>query len=741
MAAASSQFIIDLTVVLGAAALGGYVANRVKQPVLLGYLLTGGIVGPFGLKLLSDVEQIKGLAEIGVAFLLFALGVEFSLAELKRVRDIAFRGSFLQIGLTIAFVSVFVVTLGWVELPQQGIFLGAILSLSSTAVVLKTLSERGEINTLHGQIMLTILIVQDLALGLMLALLPVLNEPANLVSALTLALGKVAIFLVGAFIIGRWVVPRLIAGVASTNNSELFLLTVTALCLSIALVTAALGLSIEMGAFVAGLMIAEIDYADQALDKILPLRDTFASLFFASVGMLINPDILIENFSTIIGLVAIVMVGKASIIFPIILRFGYSFKTAVIASLGLNQIGEFSFVLALNGLNLGLLSEEKYLLILGTTAITLVLTPTGMKLAPELAEHLSHMPLLAGLIRQWQGHKAFSVPESIHNHIVVAGYGRVGSIVVKLLRNEGYPVLVVDNNEAAIQRLRSLDIPYIFGDADAELVIEKMHLDTAKALSITLTDPASTRLLLKRALEYTPNLDIVARSHTESEIDVLTQLGATEVVQPEFEGGLEIGAHLLATLGDPAWKIQAIIQAMRTDRYMSVRPESNPELLKQAMSKATSDMQKAWIELDINSPLNGLELAAAKIRSLTGVAVMAISQNNTTTYYPQHHQLDAGDRLLVVGRAPEVQAFRDLATGRVIFAEDEYRSWLTLAESSPLVGLSPGQVSYQFDLAVRAVRRHGTLHAAAETIARLQAGDCVLLEGKPDILPSLASEI
>ncbi|MEO0854560.1 MAG: NAD-binding protein, partial [Cyanobacteria bacterium J06648_11] len=390
-------------------------------------------------------------------------------------------------------------------------------------------------------------------------------------------------------------------------------------------------------------------------------------------------------------------------------------------------------------LNLGLLSEEKYLLILGTTAITLVLTPTGMKLAPVLAEKLERVPLLASTIRQLQGNKAFSVPETIANHVVVAGYGRVGSIVVKLLRNEGLPVLVIDNNEGSIQRLRSQNIPYIFGDASSELVIEKMHLEKAKALSITLTDPASTRLLLKRALEYAPALDIVARSHTEGEIDVLTQLGATEVVQPEFEGGLEIGAHLLATLGDPSWKIQAIVQAMRTDRYMSVRPERNPELLEQAMSEATSDLQKAWVELEANSPLKGLDLASANIRSLTGVAVMAIRQNTITTYYPQTHRLGSGDRLLVVGRPQEVEAFRDLATGRVTFDEDEYRSWLTLAVNSPLVGLSPTQVGRQFDLAVRAIRRHGNLYSATDAIEHLQAGDCVLLEGNPDIVPSLAS--
>ncbi|MEC4986656.1 MAG: cation:proton antiporter, partial [Oscillatoria sp. PMC 1076.18] len=288
--AAGHNFILDLTIVLGASALGGYCANRLRQPVLLGYLLSGIIVGPFGLKLLNEVEQIEPLAEIGVALLLFALGVEFSLAELKRVKDIALKGSVFQIGLTVALVAILATLVGWVEGITQGIFLGAILSLSSTAVVLKTLTERGEVNTLHGQVMLGILIAQDLALGLMLAILPALNQPENLGTALLTAFLKIILFLTAAVAVGRWIVPKVIKNIAATENSELFLLTVIALCLGVALITANLGLSIEMGAFVAGLMIAEIDYADQALAKILPLRDTFASLFFASIGMLIDPS-------------------------------------------------------------------------------------------------------------------------------------------------------------------------------------------------------------------------------------------------------------------------------------------------------------------------------------------------------------------------------------------------------------------------------------------------------------------
>ena len=264
--AAEHNFILDLMTVLGAAAGGGYLAKQLRQPVLLGYLVSGLVVGPFGLKLLREANQIKPLAEIGVAFLLFALGVEFSIAEFKRVKDIAIKGSLLQISITITLVALLATAIGWVEGLTQGIFLGAILSLSSTAVVLKSLTERGEINTLHGQVMLAILIAQDLALGLMLAILPALNQPANLGWALLSALLKVVVFIAGAYAFGRWVVPPVIKSVAQTESNELFLITVIALCLGVALTTDALGLSIEMGAFVAGLMIAEIDYSDQAMD-------------------------------------------------------------------------------------------------------------------------------------------------------------------------------------------------------------------------------------------------------------------------------------------------------------------------------------------------------------------------------------------------------------------------------------------------------------------------------------------
>ncbi|NJM97133.1 MAG: sodium:calcium exchanger [Phormidesmis sp. RL_2_1] len=566
-----ADFTFELMLTLGAAAAGGYLANRLRQPVLLGYLASGLLIGPLGIRLITDTGNIQALAELGVAFLLFALGVQFSLAELNRVRNVALQGSLFQIGLTTLLVAAITLAFGWAESLTQGIFWGALLSLSSTAVVLKTLTERGEINTRYGQVMLAILIAQDLALGLMLAVVPAISQPGPLWRVVGLVLLKVMFFLVAALVIGHWVIPVIIRQVALTESSELFLLTLISLCLGVALVTAQLGLSIEIGAFVAGLMIAEIDHADHALVKVLPLRDTFASLFFVSIGMLIDPGVLIDNFGRILGLVSLVMLGKALIVLPIVLCFGYSLKTSVLTSCGLNQIGEFSFVLALVGLENSLISQDNYLLLLGTTAITLVLTPLSFKLASPLAEWLYQQPQIATLLRRWEAPQKPEEIEAIADHVVVAGFGRVGRVIVSLLRQQGYPVLVLENSEAAVQTLRRDNIPFVLGDADSELILAKASLGQAKALVIALPDPASTRILLSRARALAPRLDIIARAHTTKELDQLSQLGAQEVVQPEFEAALALCTHLLSTLGGIDDQLDATMAQIRADHYRTVR--------------------------------------------------------------------------------------------------------------------------------------------------------------------------
>lgn len=662
------RLIVDLVSVFAVAACGGLLAALLKQPVLLGYIIGGMVVGPTGLGLIKEIVQVETLAQFGVAFLLFALGVEFSLTELKKVKAIALGGGTLQIILTI-LVTVLVcgVTGAWGTLPAKGVFLGSILSLSSTAVVLKCLMERNETETPHGQVMLGILVVQDLALGLMLAVLPALHQPGEAIGvAVVMALVKIGLFAAGAYAAGIWLIPRLLRLLAGTESKELFLLGVVTICLGIALLTEYLGLSIEMGAFVAGLMISEVEYADETLTIVEPLRDIFASLFFAAIGMLIDPVFLWQNLELILGLVALVFVGKFLIITPLVRLFRYPLKTALIAGLGLAQIGEFSFVLASEGQALGLVSRRIYLLILGTTAVTLMLTPFILRLLPFLFDFAESIPWLKPyLVNDQALDLSADLPQK--NHIVVCGYGRIGQNLVKLLQQYQLPVVVIDQSESRIQQLREAGIPYVYGNSVSLHVLETAGVNHAQGMAITLPDPASIRLCLKRALELCPELDTVVRATQDKNIEILYQLGAKEVIQPEFEASLEMANHLLIAVGLLPDLVQQKIQEIRQNHYLDLRPERSPAEVSRYLQKVTRDLNRRWYDLPANSPFIGMTLEEVNMRYLTGVSLMAIRRaDGAEIDYPNYQTTFLlGDRLLVVGSNQELNALIAFAEGKI----------------------------------------------------------------------------
>ncbi|MGI0489040.1 cation:proton antiporter [Pantanalinema rosaneae CENA516] len=665
--ASELKLIVELVTVLGAATIGGYGAHRLGQPVLLGYLLAGTIVGPAGLKLVATEGNIQVLAEIGVALLLFVLGVEFSLKTLLRLKAIAFGGSILQIFLTMLLGGGLTYLTGWVDSIPTAIFLGAVLSLSSTAVVLKGLIERNEVQTLHGQIMLAILIVQDLSLGVMLAILPTLTQPPEMIgSAIAVTILKDILFLSGAVLAGRWLMPWLIRWMAQTGSQELFLLGILVLCLGIALLTSSLGLGIAMGAFVAGLMVSNVEYADHALDRILPMRDVFATLFFTSIGLLIDPGFLLTNLPQLLGLVAISMIGKAAIATLAVNLFGYSLKTSLTVGLGINQIGEFSFVLAGVAKAQGLFSDQLYGLVVGTTAITLLITPLILRSIPTWLVWLEQWSIVDTWLQSTRtsSHLA-ELEEELTGHIVVAGYGRVGQTLVRMLYFQGYRILVIDNNEAALQTLRERQIPYVFGDASSQLVLEKANLPQAQALAITLPDPMATRLTLQRSLSLAPNLDVTVRAHVNSEIDSLYQLGAQEVVQPEFEAALEMGAHLLFKLGDSTFDVQQLVHRYRSGRYRDILPERAEYWGAANLDTEIEGLQRHWYVVKPQSPLMGLTLAQAQVRRITGVTIMAIERHKKLHRYPMGDAvIEVDDRLLAVGNNKEHAAFVALLAGK-----------------------------------------------------------------------------
>ena len=729
------RLIIDLVLVLAVAAGGGLFAALLRQPVILGYLIGGMVVGPAGLGLIKELIQVETLAQFGVAFLLFALGVEFSFAELKKVQKISLGGGGLQIVLTILVTALVSLGVGWVSSPAQGVFLGAILSLSSTAVVLKCLMEGNETETPHGQVLLGILVVQDLALGLMLAVLPALDKPAESIGiAVLLALVRIGLFAAGAVVAGIWLIPPLLRLLARTESRELFLLGVVALCLGIALLTEYLGLSIEMGAFVAGLMISEVEYADQTLTYVEPLRDIFASLFFATIGMLIDPVFLWHNLELILGLVALVFVGKFLIITPLVKLFRYPWKTALIAGLGLAQIGEFSFVLASEGRALGLVSQRVYLLILGTTAVTLVITPFVWQLVPFLFNFAESIPWLKPYI-SGEG-RPLDTSEDLpwKDHVVVCGYGRVGRNLVKLLQQHNLPVVVIDQSESRIQQLREAGVPYVYGNCVSFHVLETAAVTHAKGMAIALPDPMSIRLTLKRALELSPEIDIVVRANHNKNIEVLYQLGAREVVQPEFEASLEMATYILTDVGFSPVVVQQEMQQIRNRHYLDLRPEESPSQVSRILRQATQGMNRRWYPLPEDSPLIGMTLEQVDMRYLTGVSLMAIRRaDGEEIDYPQAQtKLAPGDRLLVVGSDKELAALAEFAQGQAAMpAENSACQWLTIDSDCAVLGktLADLNLVQEYGVRVQAIRRSGKFIRLPDGHTKLQVNDQLLLCG------------
>ncbi|MDJ0677998.1 MAG: cation:proton antiporter [Calothrix sp. MO_167.B42] len=737
------RLIIDLVLVLSVAASGGLFAALLRQPVILGYLIGGMVVGPAGLGLIKELIQVETLAQFGVAFLLFALGVEFSLAELKKVQKISLGGGGLQIILTISVTALVSVGVGWVSSPAQGVFLGGILSLSSTAVVLKCLMEGNETETPHGQVLLGILVVQDLALGLMLAVLPALDKPAESIGvAVLLALLRIGLFAAGAVVAGIYLIPPLLRLLARTESRELFLLGVVALCLGIALLTEYLGLSIEMGAFVAGLMISEVEYADQTLTYVEPLRDIFASLFFAAIGMLIDPVFLWHNLELILGLVALVFVGKFLIITPIVKLFRYPWKTSLIAGLGLAQIGEFSFVLASEGRALGLVSQRVYLLILGTTAVTLVITPFVWRLVPFLFNFGESMPWLKPYLTgegvpidtseelPWQG------------HVIVCGYGRIGKNLVKLLQQHNLPVVVIDQSENRIQQLREAEVPYVYGNCVSFHVLETAAVSHAKSMAIALPDAMSIRLTLKRALELSPEIDIVVRANQNKNIEVLYQLGAREVVQPEFEASIEMTTYILTDVGFSPLVVQQEMQQIRNRHYLDLKPEESPSQVSRILRQATQEMNSRWYPLPKDSPLIGMTLEQADMRYLTGVSLMAIVRNDGEEIdYPQAQtKLAAGDRLLVVGSDRELAALAEFAQGQAAMpAENSACQWLTIDDNYAVANKTLASLNLvrEYGVRVQVMRRGGKFIRLPDRNTKLQVNDQLLLCGSLSSLSQL----
>lgn len=534
----------DIILMIVAAFFCGVLLKRLGLPLILGYILAGILLSPHtGMITVSNIHDIEVLAEIGVALLLFALGLEFSLKDLRPVKQIALIGTPIQILLTMGLGLGLGHFMGWEW--RTSLWLGAIISLSSTMVILKTLMNQGWMGTLSSKVMVGILIIQDLAIVPMMIILPQLNDPKVGLTVLGGAALKAAVFIAGMILLGTRLLPRLMAWIAKLGSRELFLLAITAIGLGIGYVTHMAGLSFAFGAFVAGMVLSESDFGHQALSDIIPLRDLFGLLFFGSVGMLFDASFLFSHAREVIILVLVVGLGKA-LIFAVLARvFQYRNVIPLAVAFGMFQIGEFSFVLARLGLTTGSIDHEFYSLILTAAIITMVLTPfasaqTGRVYAWK-KKTFKQEPLETGNMP----------PAGLTRHVVIAGGGRIGFRIAQVLRQADISFVIVELDHRKFEHLRQDGMAVVYGHAGQDIVLEAADIKRASLLVLTIPAVVVSRSAVEHARRFNPELKVIARATGPDDFGVLKGVGVDDVVLPEFEASMEMARQSLLCLDLP----------------------------------------------------------------------------------------------------------------------------------------------------------------------------------------------
>lgn len=642
--------LINVAVALVAAFGGGLIARRLGLPTLVGYLVAGIIIGPFTPGFVGDSNTISQLAELGIIFLLFGVGLHFSLRDLWAVRAVAIPGALAQM----ALITVLGVVIGnaWGWTLGAGIVLGLAISIASTVVLLRGLMDQGLLNTSHGKVAIGWLVVEDLATVLILVLLPAFTQTTGAPAWQTigLALLKASIFAAIMLVVGARFVPWLLLQVAHTRSRELFIVTVVTVTVGTAVAASELfGVSLALGAFLAGVVVSESSTSHQVSAEVLPFRETFTVLFFVSIGMLVNPRNLLENAGMIILLTVIIVVGKALLTVLSGFVLPTPARTILVVAAGRSQIGEFSFLLAQSAVAVSVLTQGQYSLILVSAILSILVNPFMFRLVEPAESLLRKAP---GLWRWLDRHGPSPQPitEVLSGHVVVVGYGRVGQHIVTVLGHLNIPRLVV---ELDINRAVGLDlqgVPTLYGDAADSEVLDHAGLSRARALVVTLPDEAAAEVVVASARDQAPELAIVARAATQAGVERLLRLGAQDVILPELEGGLEIMRHTLTRLGFPFTEVEDYAEAVRRDRYdISVSSRSEQDALDQLL-RTSPALGIAWFCIGEQSSLVGQPLAEVRLNTNRRARIIAVLRDGQLLSHPDPtFRLQANDMVSIIG--------------------------------------------------------------------------------------------
>ena len=643
----------DLLLVLLASVPIAFLFHLLRLPTIVGFMITGVLIGPYGLGFIKDAHAIEVLAEIGVVLLLFTIGLEFSLRRILEIKRIVLLGGGLQVILTALLAAVIAYVLG--RPPNQAIFFGFLIALSSTAIVLKSYIDRAEIDSPHGRAGVGILLFQDLSIVPMMLMIPILggrqgSSPERVVITLVVALGTIALIILAA----RIIVPYLLHYIVRLRSSEVFIISIVLLCLGTSWLTSQFGLSLALGAFIAGMVLSESEYSHQIVADILPFRDVFNSLFFISIGMLLSLTALASDLLTVLLWVVLLVVVKALIVVALVRVLGYSLRVSVMTGVGLAQIGEFSFILAKAGLPEGLLSATDYQRFLGASILSMIATPFLIKAAPRIGYAMQS--IFTPSSRLEPSVTGFDPNEAgLHDHVVIVGYGLNGRNLAQVLRRTGVPYLVLELNAESVREAREGVERVVYGDATRREVLHHVGIENARILVLAISDPAATRLTVSLARQINPNLHIIVRTRYMSEIQDLRELGADEVIPEEFETSIEIFSRVLNDYGTPRHVIQRRITEIRSEGYQMLRVPSLPMTDLSETAAALRSAATETLFVDVHSKAVGKTIGELKLRTRTGVSIIAVTRDGSTEINPgPDTRLVADDVLVLLGNSDQI---------------------------------------------------------------------------------------
>lgn len=614
----------ELAIVAALAVVVTVVLSKLRLPTVAGLLLAGALLGPFGLKLATSVHSIEVLAEVGVVLLLFSIGLEFSLARLRDIfRQVAL-GGIVQVGLTTAVTVGIAMALG--ETPRRGVFYGFVFALSSTAIVLRALAERRELDAPHGRFIVGTLIFQDLCVVPMVLIVPLLGTSASAsgaASSIAIAIGKAALVVVGTVTVARFIVPRALAWVDASRSREVFLLAILGLCIGTAWLTSMAGLSLALGAFLGGMVVADTEYGHRAMGDILPLRDAFVSIFFVSLGMLFDVRVVASEPVLVLLLLLGFLVGKGLLATVAAMAMRFPSRVAWLAGAGLAQFGEFGFVLTRLAQANGVIDQRVASPLLAAGIGSMFLTPLLVRAAPHIRAGERLLAPLERLIGVRSIDAAGEEQTALENHVVIVGFGVAGRLAAQTLRECGIPLVVVELNADNVHRGKELGLPVYYGDATSEEALRHAHIESARLVVLLMNDPQAAERVVDSIRRVASSIPVLMRTRYLLERESLFKLGARDVVAEEVEGAVEIIARMLRWVETPRNVID--------DRIRSVRAETQTRDRRQTLLPTRLRETRGLDELKIESALvqdpsavTGKSPLALRLRSETGALVVGV---------------------------------------------------------------------------------------------------------------------